>query len=114
MPAPIAATAASVAPAARDRPLLRTPAYAAENGIATKPGRFRTKRVRIHPRRVSVLELVPDQPPVIQRLQMVAGRGLAVPGGAARKEVCACVQHRRPRRADAGREIEPGRERGKR
>ena len=41
--------------------------------------RLGAKRVWVAPRRAPVLELVPDEPVVVERLQMVAGGRLTVP-----------------------------------
>ena len=65
------------------------------------------------PRRAAVLELVADEPEAVVRLQVVAGRGLAVARGAAGQEVRPRVQDGRPGRRDAGREVEPYDEGGK-
>ena len=60
-----------------------------------------------------MLELMADEPVVVQRLQMVARRGFAVGGRAAREEVRARVQNRGPGRGYAGREIQSSAERYK-
>src|SRR5439155_9892914 len=75
--------------------------------------RFGTERVRVAPGRAPVLELVADEPVVVQRLQVVAGGSFAVRGRPAREEVRARVQDRRPGRGHAGREIQSSAERYK-
>ena len=60
-----------------------------------------------------MLDLVADEPVVVQRLQMVAGRRLAVGRRSAGEEVCAGMEDRRPRRGRTGREVERSCERYK-
>ena len=52
-----------------------------------------------------MLELVADEPEVIARLQVVAGRRLSAHEIAAREEARVEVLDRRPSRGDAGREV---------
>ena len=52
-----------------------------------------------------MLELVPDEPELVAGLEVVAGRGLAVPRRAAGEEVVVRVLDRRPGREDAGGEV---------
>src|SRR3989442_158728 len=74
---------------------------------------LRGEGVRVPPRGAAVLELVADEPVVVQRLQVVAGGSFAVCGRAAREEVRASVQGRRPGRGRGGREIQSRAERYK-
>src|SRR5262249_49868792 len=69
--------------------------------------------VRVAPRRAEVLELVADEPEPVVRLQVVAGRGLAVAVGAAREEAAVQLEERRRGRDDAGAEEERDYECGK-
>src|SRR5262249_12271261 len=75
-------------------------------GVVRLRLRLRLERVGVAPGRVSVLELVPDEPVVPERLEVVARGCVAVARRAARQEVRACVLHRRPRRRDAGGEVQ--------
>src|SRR5207244_595017 len=68
-------------------------------------GCLRPERVGIEPGRMSAFELVADEPPVVQRLQMVPRRGLPVPGRAAREEVGPRMEDRGPRGRDPGGEV---------
>ena len=54
---------------------------------------------------------MPDEPVVVEGLQVIAGRRLAVGGRTSREEVRACIADGRPRRRDARREVERGAER---
>ena len=67
---------------------------------------FRAKRERIEPRCVAVLELVADEPPVIQGLQVIARRRLAVSRGASGEERGARVKDGGPRRRNAGGDVQ--------
>ena len=58
-----------------------------------------------------MVELVPDEPEVVERLEVVAGRGLAVAGRAARDELRVRVPDGGPGRGDAGSEVEGAGER---
>src|SRR6476659_7373811 len=78
--------------------------------VGLRPG-LGPERVRVAPRRTAVLELVADEPVVVQRLEVVPGRGLAVPRRSAREEVRARVHDGGPRRADPRYEVEEERER---
>ncbi len=60
-----------------------------------------------------MLELMADEPVVVQRLEVISRRGLAVAGGAPREEVRTRVQDGRPGGADPCREVEEERERYK-
>ena len=62
---------------------------------------------------MAAVELVADEPEVVERLEVVAGCGLAVPGRAAGDELRARVPDGRPRRGDAGSEVERAGERYK-
>ena len=62
---------------------------------------LRPKAVWIPPRRSAVLQLVADEPVVVQRLQVVARRRLAVGRCASREEVRPSVLERGPRRGCA-------------
>src|SRR5439155_2446936 len=73
--------------------------------------RLGAEAVRVAPGRAPVLQLVADEPEVVDGLEMVAGSGLAVSGGASREEARAGVAHRGPGRGDAGREVEGAGER---
>ena len=74
---------------------------------------LRLERVGVAPRRTAVLQLVTDEPVVVQRLQVVSRRRFAVRGRAPGHELRARVEDGRPRRGNAGREVERGRERYK-
>src|SRR6184192_2368728 len=80
-------------------------------GIVRLWHRFGPERIGIPPRSVAVLQLVPDEPVVVQRLQVVARRGLAVRGGASGQEVRAGVQDRGPGGCDRSRQVQRGTER---
>ena len=56
--------------------------------------RLGAERVRVVPRHVAVPELVAREPEVVAGLEVVAGRGLAVPGRAARHELAREVRDR--------------------
>ena len=58
-----------------------------------------------------MLELMTDEPPVVQRLQVVPGRRLAVTWRAAGEKVRPRVENRGPRRGDSGGEVERAGER---
>ena len=75
--------------------------------------RLGAERVWVAPGRASMLDLVADEPVVVQRLQMVAGRRFAVGRRSAGEEVRAGMDDRRPRRGRAGRKVERSRERYK-
>jgi hypothetical protein len=60
-----------------------------------------------------MLQLVADQPVVVQRLQVVAGGRLAVGRCAAGEELRPGVLERRPRRGRSGREVQGSAERYK-
>ena len=79
-------------------------------GIVRLRRRLRAKRVRIEPGSVCVLQLMSDEPPVVERLQMIARRCLAVTRRASREKRRARVQNGGPRRADAGDEVQQRRE----
>ncbi len=64
--------------------------------------RFWPERIRVTPWSGTALELVPDEPPVVERLEVVAGRGLAVSRRAAGEEAGARGVDRGPRRRDGG------------
>jgi hypothetical protein len=68
--------------------------------------RLRLERVRIAPGFAQVLELMPDEPVVVERLQMIAGRGFALCRPTARHELGAGMLHCGPRRRDTTCEIE--------
>jgi hypothetical protein len=67
--------------------------------------------VGITPRSASVLELMPDEPVVVEGLQVVAGRRLAVGGCTPGEELRVCVRDGRPRRRHSGCQVERGAER---
>ena len=67
---------------------------------------LRPERVRVEPRRPAVLHLVPDQPEVVDGLQVIADRGLAVDRLGPRREVRPEVLGRRPHRREADGDVE--------
>ena len=73
--------------------------------------RLRPEAVRVAPGRAAVLDLVSRQPEVVERLEVVAGRGLAVAGRAAGHESRSSVLDGGPRRGDAAPEVERAGER---
>jgi hypothetical protein len=68
--------------------------------------RLRLEGVRVAPGCAQVLELMPDEPVVVERLQMIAGRGFALCRPTARHELGADVPHCGPRRRETACEIE--------
>jgi len=74
---------------------------------------LRAERIGIAPGRASMLELVADEPIVVERLQMVSGRSLAVCRSTTREKVGSGVQDRRPGRRHTGGEVQRGPERYK-
>src|ERR671931_1328993 len=80
-------------------------------GEVDRRARLRPEAVRVAPRRVAVLDLVPRQPEVVERLEVVARRRLAVAGRAAGHEARSGVPDRGPGGGDAGREVERAGER---
>ena len=73
-------------------------------------GRLGLELVRVAPRRAAVLDLVSEEPQVVARLQVVAGRRLAVPGPAPREELATDVHDPRNRREHCREQEDPGRE----
>src|SRR4029077_20394990 len=73
--------------------------------------RLGSERVGIAPRSARVLELMADEPVVVEGLQMIAGRRFAVGGRTAGQELRACVGDGRPGRRHACREVKRGAER---
>ena len=85
-----------------ERPEREPVGPAAEDGLRLDE---RLEAVRVHPRGGPALELVADEPEAVGRLQVVAGGGLAVAGGAVRHELGAQRAGRRER-GDDGRDRE--------
>ena len=73
--------------------------------------RLGPERVRIEPRRAPAVELITDEPPVVQRLQVIPRRRIAVPRRPTGEELRTRVQHGRPRGGNSGRDVEDDRER---
>jgi hypothetical protein len=83
-----------------------------------RPAREVRLRLRLGPECVgitlwsaSVLELMPHEPVVVEGLQVIAGRCLAVGGRTAGEELRACIADGRPGRRHACREVKRGAER---
>ena len=68
--------------------------------------RFRLERVRVAPRRAPVVELVADEPEVVDGLQVVAARRLPRDVLGARGEPRVEMLRRRPHRSQSRREVE--------
>ena len=58
--------------------------------------RLGPERIGVPPRSAAVLELMSDEPVVIERLQVVSRRGLAVRGRTSGEEMRTSMQDRRP------------------